>query len=53
MLKEVAANDENTVSTERTIDTYAHFYDGKSGAGEKLKDASSVNAVRDWPDQEP
>ena len=52
-LGEAAANDENTVSTIRTTDTNAHFYDGKSDAGEKLKEASSANAVRDLPDQDP
>ena len=52
-LVEAATNDEKTVSTVRTIDTNAHFYDGKSGAGEKLKEASSANTVRDWPDQDP
>ena len=36
-LEEAAANDENTVSTVRTTDTNAHFYDGKSGAGVKLR----------------
>ena len=54
-LEEAAANDENTVSTiyVRTTDTNALFYDEKSGAGEKLKEASSANAVRDSPDQDP
>ena len=54
-LEEAAANDENTVSTiyVRTTDTNALFYDEKSGAGEKLKEASSASAVRDSPDQDP
>ena len=54
-LEEAAANDENTVSTiyVRTNDTNALFYDEKSGAGEKLKEASSANAVLDSPDQDP
>ena len=51
-LNEAAANDDNTVSTIRT-DTNTHFYDEKSGAGEKLQEDSSANAVRDWPDQDP
>ena len=52
-LEDAAANDESTVSTVRTTDTNAHFYDEKSGAGVKLNEASSANAVRDWPDQDP
>ena len=51
-LEEAATNDENTVSAVRTTDTNAHFYDGKSGAGEKLKEALSANAVRDSADQD-
>ena len=52
-LGEAAANYENTVSTVRTTDTNAHFYDGKSGAGKKLKEASSANVVCDSPDHDP
>ena len=52
-LEEAVANNERTVSTVRTIDTNAPFYDGKSGAGEKLKEVLSVHAVRDWPRQDP
>ena len=43
-LEEAAANDENTgVSTVRTTDPNAHFYDGKSGAGVKLRPCLHVH----------